>query len=684
MPHHVPVGVIAEDEVVLLRLDRVAEDVGDAGSTHFRHQIVGGDFLGGDEDALFAGIRGLDAAIEEVGDVGVLLRLGGAEHRLAALREDLGDDARQHRRPERDREREGLVVLGHGREPDPWPPPRVEAVELCERERAHDLAHPGGAEVDAEDAVPVLDPWGARHDPRLHELVRLARLVGLPHRAHGVGRGLADPVHHRVVGDLGPLPALVAVHRVVAAHDRGDRDPAPVLGEEVDELLHEGAPGLGRRVPAVEPGVDRHGQLVQVPEHDRRDEVVVERVHAAVADQAEQMEGMSGAPQLAAQLDQRGDVEEGAGIDRLRNAHNVLRHDTTGAEVQMPDLAVADLPFGESHGESGRVEQRARRLRPEAMPGGRPAELDRVPHLAGKRLARVALGAVVAGGDIKGEWIGVTLEGWIFGTSVGVTPRAGFDLAVTRAPEENLRAAPGGTIIAKLADGFLLTKLGENGAWVHVERRGWVRRVALEPVVVANSRTAESDTSRAGSPPARRSGGADTPRPAPGPNRAPPAPRPPPYPAPDGPPAGTLTPATPLKVLSKSGEWARVQFEGWGQTSDLESAPPGVLVGVSAAELRAEPQRFAGQTLRWTLQFIAVQQADELRPEMPKGAIYFLARGPLPERGFVYVIVPEGKRALVEGLAPLATIQVTARVRAGRSRFLGNPVLDLLSLEPQS
>src|SRR2546426_7675415 len=48
---------------------------------------------------------------------------------------------------------------------------------------------------------------------------------------------------------------------------------------------------------------------------------------------------------------------------------------------------------------------------------------------------------------------------------------------------------------------------------------------------------------------------------------------------------------------------------------------------------RAEPQRFAGQTLRWTLQFIAVQQADELRPEMPKGAIYFLARGPLPERG---------------------------------------------------
>src|SRR2546422_648607 len=221
--------------------------------------------------------------------------------------------------------------------------------------------------------------------------------------------------------------------------------------------------------------------------------------------------------------------------------------------------------------------------------------------VTGKRLARLARGAIVAGGGTKGEWVGVGRGGGSFGT-------------------------PGG---------------GRGG----------------------------------GPPPAA---------PAAAPPPAPPPRRTVVYRAPDGPPAGTLTPSTPLKVLSKSGEWARVQFEGWVKTSDLESAPPGVLVGVSAAELRAEPQRFAGQTLRWTLQFIAVQQADELRPEMPKGAIYFLARGPLPERGFVYVIVPEGKRALVEGLAPLATIQVTARVRAGRSRFLGNPVLDLLSLEPQS
>jgi hypothetical protein len=63
--------------------------------------------------------------------------------------------------------------------------------------------------------------------------------------------------------------------------------------------------------------------------------------------------------------------------------------------------------------------------------------------------------------------------------------------------------------------------------------------------------------------------------------------------------------------------------------------------------------------------------------------MYILARGPLPERGFVYVVLPESKQSLVSSLAPLSVIQITARVRAGRSHYLGNPVVDLLSLEVQ-
>src|SRR5437773_8918901 len=127
----------------------------------------------------------------------------------------------------------------------------------------------------------------------------------------------------------------------------------------------------------------------------------------------------------------------------------------------------------------------------------------------GKRLARLARGAVLIGGDTQGGVQGATVEGWIFATSVGPTPRAGYDLAVTRAPEENLRSAPAGPLIAKLPQGFVLNRVAEGSSdrWVHVTRAGWVEKADLESVAQgASSRTAvpDSDTTQAPPTPARK------------------------------------------------------------------------------------------------------------------------------------------------------------------------------------
>jgi hypothetical protein len=298
---------------------------------------------------------------------------------------------------------------------------------------------------------------------------------------------------------------------------------------------------------------------------------------------------------------------------------------------------------------------------------------------SGRRLARLARGAVVSVLSEQGEWLQVTIDGWIFGASVGPSPRAGFDLAVTRTPDENLRSAPAGALVAKLAEGFLLVRLAEERPWVRVKRDGWVQRSGLSPVTEVAARRAAGGTEGADSG-ANTAGvsSADTTRDS---TNQQPVRQTTVYRAPEGPAAGTFAPETPLRVLSRTGEWARVQLEGWVRTDDLREAPPGVLIGVSAAELRADPERYQGQTLRWTLQFIATQRADDLRPDLPPGSTYLLARGPLPEHGFVYVVVPEAQRAAIETLTPLTEIRVTARVRVARSRFLGNPVVDLLSLE---
>ena len=45
------------------------------------------------------------------------------------------------------------------------------------------------------------------------------------------------------------------------------------------------------------------------------------------------------------------------------------------------------------------------------------------------------------------------------------------------------------------------------------------------------------------------------------------------------------------------------------------------------------------------------------------------------------MIVSENKKASVAALAPLTDIEVTATVRAGKSHYIGNPIVDLLSFE---
>ncbi len=57
-----------------------------------------------------------------------------------------------------------------------------------------------------------------------------------------------------------------------------------------------------------------------------------------------------------------------------------------------------------------------------------------------------------------------------------------------------------------------------------------------------------------------------------------------------------------------------------------------------------------------------------------------LARGPLPEVGSVYVVIDAEQREALERLSPLARLVILARVRVGRSHYLGNPVVELIEM----
>jgi hypothetical protein len=147
--------------------------------------------------------------------------------------------------------------------------------------------------------------------------------------------------------------------------------------------------------------------------------------------------------------------------------------------------------------------------------------------------------------------------------------------------------------------------------------------------------------------------------------------------APEGGRAGTLEPGTNARVVGRAGDWVRVRFEGWMREADLKPSTEGALVGVSAAEVRAEPQRFVGQTVEWRVQLIAIQTADELRSELPAGQPFLLTRGPLPEPGFVYVILPREQAAAFQNLPPLQELVLRVTIKAPRTRYLATPVVEL-------
>ncbi len=303
----------------------------------------------------------------------------------------------------------------------------------------------------------------------------------------------------------------------------------------------------------------------------------------------------------------------------------------------------------------------------------------------GVRLATLSAGLRFTPARTSGEYVEVTLQGWIFSKSLKSEKRDGFDVSVNASAGENVRVAPDGAVLARAVDGALFLKRGGRAGWTEVRRAGWVPRSALV-APVAKAAPPKPVTPK---PVVAKAASAPTPVPA-----ASPAPPTAPPPAartatlragaaiqrsPDGATVATLAGPTEVTVVEHDRDWARVRLEGWVRQSDVDSAVA-LRPAITAAMLRDNPERFVGQNVEWRLQFLAHQQADELRPEMPLGHPYLLARGPLPEAGFVYVMVSKEQAERLQGLKPLDELVATVTVRAGRTRYLATPVVELVRL----
>lgn len=284
------------------------------------------------------------------------------------------------------------------------------------------------------------------------------------------------------------------------------------------------------------------------------------------------------------------------------------------------------------------------------------------------RLATVLEGAVLAVEERQGRWVLGRLDGWIWGGSVETTDRDGFDLVVSKTGGENLRRSPDAEAprSAILMQGMLLDSLESRDGWMRVGRSAWIWSAS----------TAETGPAE---PPANAVAEAE--------------PSPPQLPdrvvvggesagllvSPEGDTAAIVRSGTDMEVLARQGGWTRVRLEGW--VWEPATLPPDSVPGteITVSDLRANPEQFRGRRVQWAVRFVALQRAEEVRRDFYEGEAYFLANPPARSRDLVYVAVPPELLPAVEALSPLETIEITARVRTGRSQT-GVPILDLIAL----
>ena len=270
-------------------------------------------------------------------------------------------------------------------------------------------------------------------------------------------------------------------------------------------------------------------------------------------------------------------------------------------------------------------------------------------------LGTLLSGAEVTPGRTQGTAVEVTLEGWVPSASLAARRREDFDVVLTKKPTESLRVAPDGAIMARVSPNVGFTKVEARGDWTHVKRTAWIDQKAV--------------TSASATPSVLT-----------GPDRAEMTRKTPLTVVATGAVIGSVDSGAGVRVLTRSGGWTRIQVDAWVPDTTLRSTDNQALVGLSQAEVRANPARYVGQLVEWRLQFVAIQKADELRPEIPAGQTYLLTRGPLPEPGFVYVVVPSARVSQFQSVPALKELTIRGTIRAASTKYLPTPVLDLVEV----
>ena len=214
-----------------MKSKRSAADAGHDRIGHGRGAHLGGQVVrrhlavGRNQHPFLPGKRRLDAAVEEIRDVGVLLGLRHVELSLSEPGQ-VGGKGVQLQRSEGHGHRKlaRRLVLGQRRHREVGGHlAAVEGIECRNRQGSRQLTGAIGPKVEMDHGIAGAHTREVADDGRPDEFVALVTCIRRADGSGPVSSPLPRPVDDRVVREPGSIPARVAVHGVVAPGQRGQR-----------------------------------------------------------------------------------------------------------------------------------------------------------------------------------------------------------------------------------------------------------------------------------------------------------------------------------------------------------------------------------------------------------------------------------------------------------------------------
>lgn len=304
----------------------------------------------------------------------------------------------------------------------------------------------------------------------------------------------------------------------------------------------------------------------------------------------------------------------------------------------------------------------------------------------GNPVAMLKGGTSWSTGTTRNGWTLVSIQGWVE-SSRFAGPRDSFPQSIGGAATLRIREEPSldGRILGEFRGGAGLRIVERRGNWAKIRRDAWIpagsfttasARTPSRPDPAPAARPATTPT-RGTAPATPAPAEVEVPRAISGGLRAdaPASLRT----APGGAALGELAQGTVVEPLARDRGWVKVRVDAWVPESLFVPADTAYRSELTAIDLRLDPEGTKGRVVRWEVQVVGLQRADPLRRDLEADEPFLLAIGPKGENVILYVAVPASLLNEAKAIPSMQSVILTARVRTGRSRPTGAPILDLLS-----